>query len=68
MQETSALSQNLRRLRDAQKLSQAELAERAKLSRVAYRNIESGAASPKVDTLLRIADVLDLRHRRDARR
>jgi Zn-dependent peptidase ImmA (M78 family)/DNA-binding XRE family transcriptional regulator len=61
MQETTALSQNLRRLRDAQKLSQAELAERAKLSRVAYGNIESGAASPKVDTLLRIAGVLDVK-------
>lgn len=61
MQAASALSQNLRRLRDAKKLSQAELAERAKLSRVAYGNIESGIASPKVDTLLRIAGVLEVK-------
>ena len=61
MQEASALSQNLRRLRDAKKLSQAELAERAKLSRVAYGNIEAGTATPKVDTLLRIAGALDVK-------
>jgi len=61
MKETTALSQNLRRLRDAKNLSQADLAERAKLSRVAYGNIESGSASPKVDTLLRIAAVLDVK-------
>lgn len=55
------MSQNLRRLRDAKNLSQAELAERAKLSRVAYGNIEAGAATPKVDTLLRIAAALDVK-------
>jgi len=37
------------------------VAERAKLSRVAYGNIESGVASPKVDTLLRIAGALDVK-------
>lgn len=61
MREASTLSQNLRRLRDAKKLSQAELAERAKLSRVAYGNIESGVATPRVDTLLRIAGALDVK-------
>jgi Zn-dependent peptidase ImmA (M78 family)/DNA-binding XRE family transcriptional regulator len=61
MREASTLSQNLRRLRDAKKQSQAELAERAKLSRVAYGNIESGIATPKVDTLLRIAGALDVK-------
>jgi Zn-dependent peptidase ImmA (M78 family)/DNA-binding XRE family transcriptional regulator len=55
------LSQNLRRLRDARKLSQAEVAERADLSRVAYGNIESGAAQPRVDTLMRIAAVLEVK-------
>ena len=57
--ERADLSQNLRRLRDAKKLSQGELAERAHISRVAYGNIESGIASPKVDTLLRIAEALE---------
>src|SRR5690606_2878884 len=52
---------NLRRLRTARKLSQADVAERAQLSRVAYRNIESGAAQPRVETLTRIAGVLGVK-------
>ncbi len=55
------LSHNLRRLRDARKLSQAEVAERAQLSRVAYGNIESGTAQPKVGTLMRIAEVFGVK-------
>lgn len=55
------LSHNLRRLRDAHRFSQADVAERAKLSRVAYGNIETGAAQPKVETLLRIAGVLGVK-------
>jgi Zn-dependent peptidase ImmA (M78 family)/DNA-binding XRE family transcriptional regulator len=57
----ASLCHNLRRLRDAQKLSQAALAERAKLSRVAYGNIESGTSQPKVETLLRIARALEVK-------
>jgi Zn-dependent peptidase ImmA (M78 family)/DNA-binding XRE family transcriptional regulator len=56
----SALTYNLRRLRDAKRLTQAQVAERAGLSRVAYVNIESGA-DPKVATLMRIAEVLGVR-------
>ncbi len=44
MAETSSLAQNLRRLRDAKKLSQA-----------------AGSANPRVDTLMRIADALEVR-------
>lgn len=55
------LGHNLRRLRTARKLSQADVAERAQLSRVAYRNIESGAAQPRVETLTRIAGVLGVK-------
>jgi Zn-dependent peptidase ImmA (M78 family)/DNA-binding XRE family transcriptional regulator len=61
MAETSSLAQNLRRLRDAKKLSQAAVADKAKLSRVAYGSIEAGSASPRVDTLMRIADALDVK-------
>lgn len=57
----ASLSHNLRRLRDARRLNQAEVAERAQLSRVAYGNIESGAAQPKVETLMRIARVFDVK-------
>lgn len=55
------LSHNLRRLRDARKMSQAEVAERAQLSRVAYGSIESGAAQPRVETLMRIAGALEVK-------
>lgn len=54
----AVLGENLRRLRQAQKLSQTELAKQARLSRVGYRNIESGSASPKADTLARLANCL----------
>lgn len=57
----ASLSHNLRRLRDARKLSQADVAERARLSRVAYGNIESGTAQPRVDTLIRIAEVFGVK-------
>ena len=59
--EASALGHNLRRLRDSRSLSQADVAKRASLSRVAYGAIESGASSPRVETLLRIAEVLDVK-------
>lgn len=55
------LSHNLRRLREAKKLSQADVAERAQLSRVAYGQIESGAAKPRVETLMRIAEAFGVR-------
>jgi Zn-dependent peptidase ImmA (M78 family)/DNA-binding XRE family transcriptional regulator len=58
---TDPLAANLRRARVARGLSQGDLADRAALSRVAYRNIETGAARPRVDTLLRIATTLDVR-------
>jgi Zn-dependent peptidase ImmA (M78 family)/transcriptional regulator with XRE-family HTH domain/predicted HTH domain antitoxin len=57
----SLVSANLRRLRAAKGMSQADLADSAGLSRVGYRNIESGTAAPRVDSLLRIATALDVR-------
>lgn len=58
MADPQPLSKNLRRIRDARELSQGDVAERAKISRVAYGNIESGEASPRIDTLTRIAKAL----------
>ncbi len=55
------IGHNLRRLRDAAKLTQAQVAERAQLSRVAYGNIESGSAQPRVETLIRIAEVFGVK-------
>jgi Zn-dependent peptidase ImmA (M78 family)/transcriptional regulator with XRE-family HTH domain len=54
----SILSANLRRIRAAKGLSQGDLADAAQLSRVGYRNIEGGAAAPRVDSLLRVANAL----------
>jgi len=61
MDEMIALSHNLRRLRDEHGLSQAELAERAGISRVAYRSIETGASAPRASTLSSLAEVLDVK-------
>ncbi|MDP9148343.1 MAG: XRE family transcriptional regulator [Myxococcota bacterium] len=57
----SVLSANLRRLRAANGMSQADLADAAQLSCVGYRNIESGASAPRVDSLIRLAAALGVR-------
>jgi Zn-dependent peptidase ImmA (M78 family)/DNA-binding XRE family transcriptional regulator len=54
----TVLAANLRRLRMARGLSQAELADAAQLSRLGYRNIEAGQVAPRVDTLMRVAAAL----------
>lgn len=55
------LPANLRRARVAKGLSQVELAKLADLSRVAYRNLETGTAQPRVHTLARLAAALEVR-------
>jgi Zn-dependent peptidase ImmA (M78 family)/DNA-binding XRE family transcriptional regulator len=57
----TTLSANLRRLRTARKLSQGDLAEQAGLSREGYRRMEDGLVEPRVDSLLRVASVLEVR-------
>lgn len=52
------LAANLRRLRTAQGLSQQALADKADLSRIGYRDVETGRATPRLDTLQRIAEAL----------
>lgn len=52
------LALNLRRLRDEKGLTQAEVAEKAGISRVAYRNIETGAALPREGTVTNLAAAL----------
>jgi Zn-dependent peptidase ImmA (M78 family)/DNA-binding XRE family transcriptional regulator len=54
----SILSGNLRRIRNAKGMSQGDLADAAQLSRVGYRNIESGTVAPRVDSLMRVAAAL----------
>ena len=54
------LAYNLRRLRDEKCLTQGQVAEKAGISRVAYRNIETGAAEPRDGTLTNLATALDV--------
>ena len=58
--EADALAANLRRVRAARGLTQAELAEAAGLSRVGYRNLETGKSLPRVDTLHALAGALSV--------
>lgn len=55
------ISANLRRIRDVHKLSQQQIADLANISRVAYRNIETGDSIPKVTTLQNIASALNIK-------
>ncbi len=52
---------NLRRIRESKGFSQLQVAECAGISRVAYRNIESGKSAPKVSTLQNIVSSLDVK-------
>ena len=54
----SALPVNLRRFRRLNKQTQSEVAEKAGISRNAYRNIETGGSKPRTPTLYSIAKVL----------
>jgi Zn-dependent peptidase ImmA (M78 family)/DNA-binding XRE family transcriptional regulator len=54
------IGKNLRRLRNASGLTQGQLAEAAGLSRVGYRNIETGKSVPKVETVRALAVALEV--------
>lgn len=52
---------HLRELRTARDLSQAQLAERARSSKVFISNLERGLTTPSLGMLLRLADALQCR-------
>ena len=56
----NAISFNLKRLRNVKGMTQEAVAKHAGLSRVAYSNIENGKAEPRVKTLQKIADILNV--------
>jgi Zn-dependent peptidase ImmA (M78 family)/DNA-binding XRE family transcriptional regulator len=56
----SAIGSNLRRLRAAQGRTQAELAAAAGITRLAYRNLESGLSLPRAETLRVLAQALEV--------
>lgn len=60
MSHLEILAANLRRCRKAAKRTQGDVAEAAGLSRVGYRNIETGAVMPRTESLMRIAQTLDV--------
>ncbi len=55
-----AIAANLLRIRKDRGLNQEQLAERAELSRSAYRNLEKGRAAPRTDTLKALAGALQV--------
>ncbi len=55
-----AIGSNLRRVRVAQGLTQAEVATAAGITRLAYRNLETGASLPRAETLQALARALEV--------
>ena len=55
------LARRIRNLREAQKLTQGELAARAHTTQSAIARLESGKTTPKLDLLQKIATALGLR-------
>ena len=58
--ETKYLSENLRRLREARRLTQDETAQRAGISVLSYRNIEMGKNEPRLETLTAISNAFEV--------
>lgn len=58
---SETISYNLRRFRNAKGLTQEQIAAAARISRPAYRKIETGESMPRVATLQNIADALDVK-------
>ncbi len=56
---TVDIPSNLKRLRIVRRMTQAETATKAGISRVAYVAIENGKSQPKTSTLLSLADALE---------
>lgn len=54
----TVIAENLRRLRAQSRLTQADIAKKARLSRVAYIRIESGKTVPRSSTLVSLAHTL----------
>lgn len=54
------IGMNIRQLRKMRKWTQEELARNAKISRIALIHIESGKASPTLETLSSLARVLEV--------
>jgi len=56
--EATLIAKNAKRLRLGNEMTQAEVARRSRISVPTYSKIESGTASPRMDTLYKVASVL----------
>lgn len=54
------LPETLKQLRESRGLTQARLAELIEVSPRVYNRWETGAAAPRLDTLVKIADILNV--------
>ena len=54
------LAERIRKIREAHKLTQAEVADRCNISASAYGKIERRAGSSSFDTLTKVASALDV--------
>ena len=59
--DTVMIGKNIRRIRESRHISQDSISKLAGISRIAYRNIESGSSVPGVSTLQSIASSLDVK-------
>ncbi|MGR3319174.1 MAG: ImmA/IrrE family metallo-endopeptidase [Candidatus Anammoxibacter sp.] len=57
----SVIAHNVRRIRSFKGLSQEAVAKKSEISRATYRNIENGKTTPRVNTLLSIAETLGVK-------
>jgi XRE family transcriptional regulator, regulator of sulfur utilization len=60
-QETGYLSDNVRHLRELRGLSQAQMARLAAIPRATWTHLESGAANPTLQVLVKVANALQVR-------
>ncbi len=54
------IGEKLKELRKAENLTQQQLADKLKISRVNYTRYENGSVRPDYETLIKIADFYDI--------
>ncbi len=59
--EATVIAQNLRRIRNAQKKTQKDVAQIAGISLPAYKKLENAQTQPRVSTLEKVANALEVR-------
>jgi len=60
MNESTKLGNNLKRIREAKKMSQGDVMRKMGCSRSYVSNIENGKTNPTLETISKLATVLDV--------